>query len=112
MKEFKIMFPSGYQVKDLLDDNIDVNVALSSGLVLFATLFTIRNIQSLMVKGNDIYFWADSMLIVKDLEKVTIAEAVGRIISEGYGTTIFSEIGSIESVFGEQASYDALLDQS
>ncbi len=42
---FKIIFPTGYQVADIFNDNIDINVVLENGDVFFGTLFTISNLD-------------------------------------------------------------------
>lgn len=102
MKTFKILLPSGYNVHDIYDDNIDVNVALRSGIVYFATFFTIFNIQTLMSNEGVIYFWSTDMVIIKDLRTETIREAVSKIIEDGLLDVSFSKIGIIEDVYPEK----------
>jgi hypothetical protein len=48
---FKIYFPASYLVKDIYNDNIDINVILEDGQVFFATFFTLQNIQWLIAKA-------------------------------------------------------------
>ena len=105
MLDFKINFPTGYQISDEFNDNIDVNIVTSDNKVYFVTLFTCQNIQNIMKINKDIYFWADSMLILDDLKKVTIEEVIGRILLEGLEMNIFSFIGSLSDVYGKGKKY-------
>lgn len=100
MAQFKGIFPGGYQVKDIHNDNIDVNIIFENGDVYFATFFTLRNVESLMVKDQDIYFWATDLIIIKDLRRETIREAIAKIVSDGY-TDAFCKIGTIQTVYSE-----------
>lgn len=109
---FKIVFPTGYQINDKINDNIDINVILSNGDVYFATLFTLSNIQYLMGKDRHNFFWADSMLIVESLDKNSIREAISEMISEGYFNNALSKIGNIDSIYGRSNTYSELIDMS
>ena len=104
MEEFKVRYPAGYtnNVKDITNDNMDINVVFSNGTVHFATIFTIKNIQELMSKDNGLYFWAMDMVIVIDLERNTIRKAIGDMIKDGYFYEMFSSIGTIESVYPDK----------
>ena len=111
MSEFKIIFPSGYAIQNITNDNIDVNVILSNGSVYFATVFTILNIQSLMTNEEALYFWSMDMIVIKDLAKETIRNAVAKIIEDGYLEYSFSKIGTIDSVYpGKELFKDILND--
>lgn len=107
---FKIIFPSGYQIMDVLDDNLDINVIFDNGQVFFATLFTIKNVKSLMLKDEAVFFWAENMLIVTNLKKETIRRAIQESINEGCFRRAFCEIGFIENIYGIGKSYDELKD--
>lgn len=97
----KIKFPAGYEGTNLEDDNIDTHVILDTGQVFFGTLFTIKNVEGLMKKEDfRLYFWATDMVILKDLELITIYQAIDSIIKEEMLSTIFCEIGSIEKIHG------------
>jgi hypothetical protein len=111
MNSFKIIFPTGYQVNDIDDDNIDLNIVLSDERVYFVTLFTLKNINRLMKKDNEVYFWADSMLIVKNLQKETIRNTIIDIISDK-DQVILEYLGSISGVFGPHKSFDQFEDMS
>ena len=95
MDTFKILIPSGYQIYNSNNDNIDINLVLRDGSIYFATLFTIENIQSLLKSNSSSYFWATDMIIVKDLEKLTIKEAIKEIIRDDLLEVSFSKIGII-----------------
>lgn len=74
MKRFKIHFPvpyNSYNVKDIYDDNFDINVITEDGRIFFAILFTSKNVERLMSATKTAYFWARDMIIVKDLSKFT-----------------------------------------
>lgn len=100
MKKFKIISPGGYSVSDVLNENIDINVILEDEVVYFATCFTPLNIETLLLKEEkEVYFWATDMLIVKDLKKSTIREAVSQIIEDDLTEKILCRIGTIKTVY-------------
>ena len=103
---FKVIFPSGYIVSNINNDNIDVCVALQNGNVYAATFFTILNIQMLM--KSKVYYWAADMVIVKDLRRETIKEAVLKIILDENLDYCFLKIGTIETIYSKK-SFDELL---
>ncbi len=98
--KYKIFYPTGFQVKDILNDNIDINIIFENGDTYFATLFTIKNVEYLMKTAtNEIekkYFWATDMIIVKDLMEKTINETIEHIINaynfKDYFTLIKKEV--------------------
>jgi hypothetical protein len=106
MTNFKVTYPTGYQIKDPSNDNIDVNIILSNNSVYFGTLFTIINIEKIMKETNDVSFWATDMLIVKDLKKETINNSIKKIIENGYVEIIFSKIGLVETVYSNKKSFE------
>jgi len=107
MENFKILFPAGYNITEITDDNIDVNVILSNGFVYFATFFTISNIKNLMNK--DLYFWSTDMIVVKNLEKETIKKIVLNIIDEELLETSFSKIGTIKEIYSENENFEGIM---
>jgi hypothetical protein len=109
MADFKIVFPGGYNVNDDNNDNIDLNIILPNGLVFFSTFFTISNIKTLIVKDNEVYFWATDMVIVKNLTKETIKSTVHRMINDGYLELACSKIGEIHDVFPNFKSYSDII---
>jgi hypothetical protein len=94
--KFEINFPTGYQVKDIYNDNLDINVLLPGGRSFFATLFTLRNIEHLMKKGQTSFeincFWAPNMIIVNNLSESTIRETISHLLERHNITEIFSPI--------------------
>ncbi|TJZ61987.1 hypothetical protein FAZ15_05600 [Sphingobacterium olei] len=97
--DFKILFPAPYQVSDIYDDNLDINIILDDGSVYFGTLFTLANINKLMVGSRDRYFWSTDMLIVEDLSHEGINSSIEAVLSDGYFENVFSKIGTIKTVF-------------
>jgi hypothetical protein len=111
--QFKIRFPSGYVVNDIQNYNIDVNVFFSSGEVFFGTLFTLPNIKDLLANGKESYFWSTDMLIVKDLSKTTIRDAISQTIVDEYFESIFCKIGIIGGKnFDKYYSYEDVDDMA
>ncbi|TFF34242.1 hypothetical protein [Mucilaginibacter psychrotolerans] len=107
--DFKIIFlPVGYDIKDVNNDNTDINVVLPNNKVYFGTLFTQKNIQVLMEKDEQIFFWSTDMVIVKDLSKSTIHKAIQELFDTNYLTHAFSEIGNISEVFAMYKSFEAV----
>lgn len=104
---FKIVFPSGYIVKNIINDNIDVNIVFSDGKVYFATLFTVSNIKNLLEKSN--YFWACDMMVVPNLKKSTIRSSLMKIIEDGYLDSAFTQIGNIYEVYDDM-NYNDIVD--
>jgi hypothetical protein len=107
--DFKIIFPAGYNLIDELNDNCDINIIFENGDVYFATLFTPLNIQYLLNKDGEPCFWATDMLIIKDLNKQTIREAIAQTIKDSYIEMAFSRIGQIEKQFPNM-SFDEIPD--
>lgn len=112
MKKFKIIFPAGYSGTDILNDNIDINVVLEDGEVYFATVFTLENIKHLMIKDETTYFWADSLLISRSLDKVSLKMAVTETLQHEYFNQIFSRIGNISGIFGSNIIFEDIDDFS
>lgn len=108
MKYFKVIFPSGYKINDYFNDNIDLNIVLSTGQVFFSTFFTISNINDLIEKDNAIYFWSTDMIIVKDLKKETIKNVISEMINNDYLESSCSYIGKINEIFSNIYNYSDL----
>ena len=64
------------KISNLFDDNVDVEITLSNNNAKYiVTFFTLDNIKKIMNRYessgeclNGSYFWASSMIIVKDLK--------------------------------------------
>ncbi|QQT32027.1 hypothetical protein I6I99_05495 [Sphingobacterium multivorum] len=97
--KFKVIFPAPYQVIDVYDDNLDINIILENDEVYFGTLFTLTNIDKLMEKNREIYFWSTDMLIVKELSYQGIHAALQAILNEGYFFSVFSKIGVVKDIY-------------
>lgn len=112
MIDFKIVFPSGYCIKDINNDNIDINVIFNNNQVFFATIFTLENINTLLIKDKLDYFWADSMVIVKNIEKKFLRDSIISMLKDGSFESIFSKIGNIKDIYGNKINYDKIIDFS
>lgn len=66
---------------DRQNDNIDVWVHLKDGRHFSFTIFTIRNLQTLLEK--DPTFASPGMLIVSELSDMLIIRALQRVLSDG-----------------------------
>ena len=94
---FKVFFPTGYQIKNETNDNLDLNVILENGEIFFCTVFTIENIHMLINADTLSFFWADSMVIVKDLSKECIRKFIKETIELESFNTIFLKFFRIET---------------
>ncbi len=105
---FKIIFPTGHQVTDLQNDNLDINVVLPTGEVYWGCLFTLANIKLLMEREAGHFFWAADMVIVQDLQKETIYKAIRELLEAGHLQSALSCIGDISTLYPECEDYDSL----
>ena len=96
---FELHFPTGYQIENIYDGNIDLHVICSNNDVYFATVFTIQNIQNVMTRNAESFFWATDMVIVKDLMLKTIQKAIRELIEAGYLEAALTKIGTKETVY-------------
>jgi bifunctional DNase/RNase len=76
------------------DDNVDVKVCFDDGRTYTATVFTLKNIQSIFEKNKQtgeclsgLYFWTFDMLIVQKLRIEVIECVIADLIESGYYTT-------------------------
>ncbi len=111
VKDFKIIFPSGYGETDELMDNIDINIVLRNGYVYFATAFTLQNIKYLMDKNGDSGFWGTDMFIAKNLTKATLRAAVAELVTGDYITIAFTQINTINEQYPGK-TFDELPDMA
>lgn len=108
--DFKIVFPVGYQVNYIYEDNLDINIILHNEDVFFGTLFTINNIKSISDKSKESFFSSTAMLIVKDLSKKTIYKSISELLANGYLGEVFTKIGTVSSVFPNSKSFNEVED--
>jgi hypothetical protein len=110
---FKIKFPTEYQVHNINDDNLDVNIYLPNGEIYFGTLFTIQNIKTLMDNDTRVYFWATNMFIINDLSKGTIRYSISQVLKDENFDQIFSKIGVIgKDLFSYVTSFKEVQDMT
>jgi len=93
--DFELAILSGEDNLNRYDDNVDVEIVLADNRVFSATFFTLKNIESLLLNykttgecANGLYFWAQDMIIVNDLDELTLRKAVNDLIDseELYGS--------------------------
>lgn len=109
MKNYKIIFVIGYKsIDDIYNDNIDVNIVFETGEVYFGTLVTIKNIQTFFNRG-DSYFWSTDMLILENLRKESIMNAIEEIIKNESYFYIFDKIGELYEDQFLWATYEELV---
>lgn len=106
----KVRFPTGYQVEDVFNYNLDFHLILENGKVFYGTFFTLDNIHSLMKANQLVYFWAEDMVIMENLRKETLRKALDNIMDDGFMKMILCEIGTIQSIYPEVGSFDELVD--
>jgi hypothetical protein len=78
------------------DDNVDVTVAFENGEWYTATLFTVRNLESLMDKyretgecGGGLYVWSVHMIVVARLTRENVERTVADLLRSGEFATAF-----------------------
>jgi len=101
LPQFKVLCPAGYNVEDVYNENLDLNIVLDTEEVFFATAFTVQNVQSLLARSPEPYFWSVDMFIIDNLRVPTILDAVACIVQEGLADTIFGRIGTTATVYGD-----------
>jgi len=106
--KYKVVFPTGYNIDNNQNDNIDINIVLENNNVYFATLFTLKNVIHLMEKESMSYFSADSMVIVKNLNEETINKVVEQVIEKEELDSTFSKIGTIQKIFNTEKKFKEL----
>jgi uncharacterized membrane protein len=109
MMDFKVIFPAGYRVENILNHNIDVNIILENSEVYFGTLFTLLNVQYLLNKDNEPCFWATDMLLVKDLSQNTIRESIALMIKNQCIEEAFTRIGTVYEIYGV-SNFEGIVD--
>ena len=109
MRNFKIVFPTRFINIDKFNDNIDVNIITENGDVYFATIFTVENIRYLMNKNDQRYFWADSMVVVDELDINSIYQIISEIVDDKLLNVSFDFIGKSFDVFGRSISFDSIV---
>ncbi len=105
---YKIVFMSNYEEVDVLNDNLDVKVVLSSNLVYSGTLYTVANISSLIEMSDLSCFHAEDMLIVNDLSYLTINKVIKNIVDRNLIDSYMSIIGTVKEIFMKANHYEEI----
>ena len=108
--DFKILFIAPHDAVDILNDNIDVNLILSTGEVYFAVLFTIMNIQTLLKESKEGFIYSTDMIIVNDLSMQTIRSVFNNILQSKIIENCMIKIGYIKDVLPNVVSYEEIND--
>jgi len=96
-----MLFPGGYRVDDIYDDNLDVNIILENGDVYVGSVFTLQNIKTLMSRNGSRYFWSSDMIILEELSLKSINAAIEAVLKDDYFTQAFTKIGLIATVYSD-----------
>ena len=105
---YKIVFMSNYDEVDVLNDNLDLKVVLSSHLVYSGTLYTVANITSLIEVSDLSCFRAEDMLIVNDLSFLTINKVIKSIVDGNLLDSYMSIIGTVKEIFMKADHYEEI----
>jgi len=80
--------PVGGTIVESDDDNVDLWIELEDGRVFTATLFTIKNISTLMRRWREsgecasgAYFWATDMIVVESISEEVIERTISDLIA-------------------------------
>lgn len=82
--DFFILFPGGFRVRNIMNDNADIYIVLKNNysIVYSTTVFTLENIKMIMENNDERWFWLDNFFIVKDLSRETIYKSVDEILKD------------------------------
>lgn len=107
---YKIIFPTGYinAETNILNNNIDINIIFDTGDIYFGVLITAINIQNIMKRSNESYFFIDDLFIIRDLRKETIENSINTVIEQDIFTEIFTKIGILGESFYNGVSFESL----
>lgn len=94
-----VKFYHDKDVVNVMDDNIDVEVLLDNGERYTAAFFTLKNIASILERYKNsgeclsgLYFWASNLIIIDNLHKETIREAIDDLVKNGEFFSSFSRV--------------------
>jgi hypothetical protein len=80
-----------------VDDNLDVAVEFATGERYVATMFTVANLQSLLLRyresgecASGLYVWASHMIVVRTLGRDHIEMVVADLIASGEFSSAFA----------------------
>lgn len=111
MGEFKITFPKGYSdIKNIKLGRCEIHITFDSEEVYFVNVFTIKMIEYLINNKNQKGFIYSDLLIVKDLHKETIKQAVVESVKNFYYKEVYTKQNMID-IFGN-IQYEDLIDMN
>ena len=103
--DYKIIFMANYDEVDVLNDNIDIKIVLSSNKVYSTTFYTASNIMGLIENTFPKYFISEDMIIVKDLSYLSINKVIIDILEKDLMHSCMSMIGTINQVFTKATGF-------
>jgi len=96
--KYKVIFISPFSLLNKEDDNCDVNIVLETGEIYFGLLMTVKQVATLASKSDyDGYLDMVDTIIIKDMEKTSIQQAIDRIIDEERLDVVFTRIGTLKT---------------
>ena len=110
MAKLRLNLPVGYQVKDVLNDNLDFHLITPDKRVFSGTFFTPQNILELMASTDSGYFWASDQLIVGDLRLETIFQVLEELVDRDEYEQAFTHLGSVSEIFGTPPVFGELIE--
>lgn len=97
-REYKIIFISPFSLTNKEDDNCDINIVLETGEIYFGLLMTVKNVTTLASKHDyDGYLDMVDTIVITNMEKATIKNALDRIIDERRLDEVFTKIGTLKT---------------
>ncbi|MDH0864174.1 hypothetical protein [Mitsuaria sp. GD03876] len=88
--KFHLRTPSGQEIVDAVDDNVDILIDVEDGRLFSATFFTINNLSTLMRRyrasgecAAGKYVWAKDMIVVESITRATLEVAIDELIRTG-----------------------------
>ena len=96
-KDYHVIVYTGSNPLNDQDDNVDVEIMMNDGKRYSGTIFTLKNIKSIMEKdkqagecGHGLYFGGcKDMVIVETLNYEVIAKVIRSVYKEGMIETVF-----------------------
>lgn len=87
--DFSLHYPTGLP-EPTEDDNVDVRIELADGRAYSVTLFTVRNLETLMARwgrtgecAHGLYVWATNMIVVQAISQAVIRRVAQDLVETG-----------------------------
>jgi hypothetical protein len=87
--DFSLHYPTGLP-EPTEDDNVDVRIELADGRAYSVTLFTVRNLETLMARwgttgecAHGLYVWEKNMIVVQAISQAVIRRVAQDLVETG-----------------------------